>query len=625
MSGICAVWRRDRPEQIAEVLGAVSGGLSLDDSERMERATASGIGLGLSARFATQQLYQDAQVIIACDADLSNAEELRGSVGRGDDLGTAALLAALYERFGAGLVEKLRGGFSLIVWDRRERKLLAAVDGVGEKRLVYYHDGKALIMASRIDALTRYEAVSREINPRAIANVLNFSANLSPETIFAKVNRLAPGHLMHFSDGQVRLETYWDMRYSAEDRSGEKRLSRELETVVERSVATNCHGQSSAGLGAFLSGGTDSSTVVGMMARREQGPVKAFSIGFQEQAFNELEYAALAAKKFGAEHHTYLVGPDDCFEALPRMIASFDEPFGNSSAIPTYFCARLAAQHGVRMLLAGDGGDEMFGGNSWYATDKIFGAYQNVPRVLRKGLIEPILAGLPMRNGLVGRARSYVRRSNLPGLERIMSYHFLRAHSPQDVFDADFAAALADYSVMEVPARYYAQAPARDHLNRMLYSDVKIILGDSDLPKVTVMSELAGVQVRFPFLDRSVAEFSGRIPANLKVKGLQKRYLFKRAFEQLLPVEIREKKKHGFGIPVSTWLKSDRRMRELAHDALLSARAFGRGYFRREFIEDLFRKHEADDTSYYGDTVWTFLALELWHRQFVDEPVKVAV
>jgi asparagine synthase (glutamine-hydrolysing) len=625
MSGICAVWRRDRPEQIAEVLGAVSGGLSLDDSERMERATASGIGLGLSARFATQQLYQDAQVIIACDADLSNAEELRGSVGRGDDLGTAALLAALYERFGAGLVEKLRGGFSLIVWDRRERKLLAAVDGVGEKRLVYYHDGKALIMASRIDALTRYEAVSREINPRAIANVLNFSANLSPETIFAKVNRLAPGHLMHFSDGQVRLETYWDMRYSAEDRSGEKRLSRELETVVERSVATNCHGQSSAGLGAFLSGGTDSSTVVGMMARREQGPVKAFSIGFQEQAFNELEYAALAAKKFGAEHHTYLVGPDDCFEALPRMIASFDEPFGNSSAIPTYFCARLAAQHGVRMLLAGDGGDEMFGGNSWYATDKIFGAYQNVPRVLRKGLIEPILAGLPMRNGLVGRARSYVRRSNLPGLERIMSYHFLRAHSPQDVFDADFAAALADYSVMEVPARYYAQAPARDHLNRMLYSDVKIILGDSDLPKVTIMSELAGVQVRFPFLDRSVAEFSGRIPANLKVKGLQKRYLFKRAFEQLLPVEIREKKKHGFGIPVSTWLKSDRRMRELAHDALLSARAFGRGYFRREFIEDLFRKHEADDTSYYGDTVWTFLALELWHRQFVDEPVKVAV
>jgi asparagine synthase (glutamine-hydrolysing) len=625
MSGICAVWRRDRPEQVSETLAAVSGGLLLDASERVERLSGSGIGLGISARFATQQVYQDPQVMIACDVDLTNEEELRSSVGLRKDAGTGALLGALYDRFGSGFVEKLRGGFSFVLWDRRERKLLAAVDGVGVKRLAYYHDRNVFLIASRIDALTRYEGINREINPRAIANVLNFSANLAPETIFANVHRLGPGKLLHFSDGHVRLETYWDMRYGGDDRPSEERLSRELDAVVERSVATHCHGRSPEGIGAFLSGGTDSSTVVGMMARVGQRPVKAFSIGFQEQSFNELEYAAIAAKKFGAEHHTYLVGPEDCFDALPRMIASFDEPFGNSSAIPTYFCARLAAQHGVGVLLAGDGGDEMFGGNEWYAKDKIFGAYQSVPSVLRKGLIEPILVGLPMRNGLMGKARSYVRRSNLPGLERIMSYHFLRAHAPLDVFERDFAAALADYSVMEVPARYYAQAPAHDHLNRMLYSDVKIILGDSDLPKVTTMSELAGVQVRFPFLDRSVAEFSGRIPANLKVKGFQKRYLFKRAFHQLLPLEIREKKKHGFGIPVSIWLKSDRRMRELAHDSLLSTRAFGRGYFRRDFIEDLFRKHEADDTSYYGDTLWTFLALELWHRQFVDAPVQVAV
>jgi asparagine synthase (glutamine-hydrolysing) len=625
MSGICAVWRRDRPEQIAEVLGAVSGGLFLHTSERVERLTASGIGLAVSARFATQQLHQDPQVMIACDADLNNEEELAAAVGLRESTGTAALLAALYDRFGSDFVEKLRGSFSFVLWDRRERTLLAGVDGVGVKRLVYYHDGKVLLIASRIDALTRHHGINREINPRAIANVLNFSANLAPETIFSRVHRLAPGTLLRFADGQTRLETYWDMRYAAEGRPNEAQLSRELESVVERSVAAHCQDQSLAGLGAFLSGGTDSSTVVGIMARMGQGPVKAFSIGFQEQSFNELEYAEIAAKKFGAEHHTYLVGPEDCFDALPRMIASFDEPFGNSSAIPTYFCARLAAQHGVGILLAGDGGDEMFGGNEWYATDKIFGAYQGVPSVLRKRLIEPILAGLPVRDGLVGKARSYVRRSNLPGLERILSYHFLCAHSPRDVFGKDFLATLMDYSVLEVPARYYAQAPARDHLDRMLYADVKIILGDSDLPKVTTMSELAGVQVRFPFLDRSIAEFSGRIPANLKVKGFQKRYLFKRAFQELLPVEIREKKKHGFGIPVATWLKSDRRMRELAHDALLSARAIGRGYFRREFIEDLFRKHEGDDTAYYGDTLWTFLVLELWHRQFVDEPMKVAV
>jgi asparagine synthase (glutamine-hydrolysing) len=625
MSGICAVWRRDHPEQIPALLGTVGEGLVRHAEERVERITAPGIGVGIAARFASQQLYQDPQVMIVCDADLTNTEELKGWAGNGKGLGTGAILAALYERFSSGFVERLRGGFSFVLWDRRERIMLAAVDGVGVKRLVYYQDSKTFLIASRIDALTRHDGIDREINPRAIANVLNFSANLAPETIFVKVHRLAPGTFLRFAEGELRLKSYWDMRYAAEGRPNEKQLSRELESVVEESIAEQCQDTSPEGLGAFLSGGTDSSTVVGMMSRRGQGPVKAFSIGFQEQAFNELEYAKIAAKKFGAEHHTYLVGPDDCFDALPGMIASFDEPFGNSSAIPTYFCARLAAEHGVGMLLAGDGGDEMFGGNEWYAQDKIFGAYQNVPSVLRKGLIEPILASLPTRNGLVGKARSYVRRSNLPGLERIMSYHFLRANSPLGIFGEDFLASLGDYSVMDVPARYYAQAPAHDHLDRMLYSDVKIVLGDSDLPKVTTMAELAGVQVRFPFLGRSVAEFSGRIPANLKVKGLQKRYLFKQAFHELLPVEIREKKKHGFGIPVATWLKSDRRMRELARDALLSTRAFGRGYFKPAFIEELFRKHELDETSYYGDTIWTFLALELWHRHFVDEPMKVAV
>jgi asparagine synthase (glutamine-hydrolysing) len=212
----------------------------------------------------------------------------------------------------------------------------------------------------------------------------------------------------------------------------------------------------------------------------------------------------------------------------------------------------------------------------------------------------------------------------MPALDRVLSYHFLCAHSLKDVFAGDFLTSLGNYSVLDVPHAYYSQAPARDHLDRLLYMDVKIILGDSDLPKVTHMTELAGVQARFPFLDQSVAEFSGRIPASLKVRGFEKRYLFKRAFQNLLPREVIKKKKHGFGIPVATWLKTDRRFRELSRDTLLSSRAAQRGYFRREFIEDLFRKHDEDRTSYYGDTLWTFLALELWHHQAVDAPGVVA-
>jgi asparagine synthase (glutamine-hydrolysing) len=204
----------------------------------------------------------------------------------------------------------------------------------------------------------------------------------------------------------------------------------------------------------------------------------------------------------------------------------------------------------------------------------------------------------------------------------VLSYHFLSSHDPAYVFSGDFLEKLAGYSVQEIPARYYEHAPARDHLDRLLYVDMKIILADSDLPKVTQMSELAGIQSRFPFLDRAVAEFAGRVPAGLKVKGLEKRYLFKRAFRNLLPAEIIHKKKHGFGIPVSTWLKSDRRLREFSHDTLLSNRAFDRGYFQRGYLKDLIRKHEADETTYYGDTLWTFFVLELWHRQFVDGPVE---
>ena len=627
MSGICAVWRKQNPERVADTLASIRAGLSIVGEERFARESDQGVGVGVSARFDEQQIYKDDRVLLACDAELLNEKELCESLGRKPegDAGrrTAALLAELYARFGSGFVERLRGGFSLVLWDRRERRMLAAIDGFGIKRLAYYQDDKVLLIGTRVDALARTGEVDLKINPRAIVNVLNFSANLAPETIFAKIQRLIPGAVLVAVDGQTRLEKYWDMRYGETDGSDEARLSRGLESVVERSVAAHCKDDSFSGLGAFLSGGTDSSTVVGMMTRAAKGPVKAFSIGFQEQSFNELGYAEIAARKFGSEHHTYLVGAQDCFEALPRMMRCFDEPFGNSSAIPTYFCARLAAENGVKTLLAGDGGDELFGGNEGYATDKIFEYYHSIPRVFRKGLIEPVLSAFPVKRGPVRRAQGYVRRANITGVERMLSFQFLRTHSAADIFAGDFLRDLGEYTVVDIPGRHYAQAPAQDHLDRLLYVDMKITLADNDLPKVTCMSELAGIQTRFPFLDRSVAEFSGRIPARLKVKGLEKRYLFKRAFGDLLPQEIIRKKKQGFGIPVATWMKTDRRMRELTRDTLMSARAFGRGYFQRTFIEDLFRKHESEESTYYGDTLWTFLAMELWHRHVVDEPARV--
>jgi asparagine synthase (glutamine-hydrolysing) len=629
MSGICAIWRRDRPEGLAASLASLTAGLSANAAERVTRECDQPVGIGVSARFDEQQIYRDRNFLLACDADLLNERDLAESIGRGaGELhpgGTAALLVSLYEKFGAGFADKLRGGFSFVLWDRRERRLAAGIDGFGIKRLAYYRDENVLMIASRVDALARTGEIGLDINPRAIVNVLNFSANLAPETIFTKVQRLIPGAILHASERATRVEKYWDMRYGVGDDSNESRLSQKLESVVQESVGSHVKSDRFAGVGAYLSGGTDSSTVVGMMTRVTGGPVKSFSIGFEEQPFNELGYADLAAKKFRSEHHTYLVGPGDCFEALPKIISCFDEPFGNSSAIPTYFCARLAAQNGVQALLAGDGGDELFGGNTRYATDKIFEIYRQVPGVLRKGLIEPVLGFLPNNGGLLRKANGYVRRANITGVGRMLSFQFLQTHAYGDIFERDFVQALGGYTIVDIPAGHYAEAPAADHLDRLLYVDLKITLADNDLPKVTCVSELAGIRTRFPFLDRSVAEFSGRIPAHLKLKGFEKRYLFKRAFRDLLPIEIIKKKKHGFGIPVATWMKSDKRMRELSRDTLLSSRAFGRGYFRRQFVEELFRRHDEDSSTFYGDTLWTFLALELWHRQLVDEPAKVMV
>lgn len=624
MSGICAVWHKDRPDQLTATLSAVADALGATTGARpgLELVPGTGIGLAVCARLEGQQIVRSERILLACDADLLNEAELANAAGLPlERPRTAALLAALYERQGDRFVNELRGGFAVVLWDLVERRLFAAVDGFGIRRLAWYDDGRMLLVASRADVLGA-GCDRLTINPRAIANVLNFSANLAPDTIFTRVERLMPGTTLAASGEGTRLGRYWDMRYGIADDRGEAQLSGALEAVIEQSVRAHAAGQADGRVGAFLSGGTDSSTIVGLMARSAGSPVKAFSIGFDEEGFSELAYAETAARAFGAEHHTYLVSASDCLEALPALVASFDGPFGNASAVATYFCARLAADHGVDVLLAGDGGDELFGGNEWYARDQIFQRYHALPRWVRTRLIEPGLR-LPLDNLLFRRARGYVRRANMPGIERVLSFQFLQTHALGDVFEGDFLRSLDGYSVLNTPARHYDRAPARDHIDRLLYVDMKTTIGDNDLPKVTCAAGLAGVRPRFPFLDRSVAEFSGHIPARLKVKGLEKRYLFKQAFRNLLPAEIVKKKKHGFGVPVALWMKSDPRMRELAWDTLLSARARDRGYFRPAFIRDLLHRHETEEGTYHGDILWTFLMLELWHRQAVDEPAPV--
>lgn len=575
-------------------------------------------GVAVAARFATQQLARSGPVLLACDADLRNEAELRAWVGLPAETTLAGCLAAMYERLGPEFVDRLRGAFAVIIWDTAQRQMVAAIDEFGLRRLVFYQDSGRLSIATRIDAaLAAAPGAEVGVNPRTIPNLLNFSANLGPETALTGVERLMPGTLL-IAAGPGRLERrrYWDLHYGGGAPRSQKDWARALEGAVEQAVAADLRGPR---CGAFLSGGTDSSTVVGMMSRRSVDPVQAFSIGFAEQQFNELDYARLAARHFGAAHHTYEIAPGDCFDALPRLVRAFDEPFGNSSAVGTYFCARLAKQQGVDVLLAGDGGDELFGGNEHYRIDQIFHTYSLFPAWLRRGLVEPLLR-LPVGFGPWNKARRYVRRANLPVGERLVSFQFLGGEDDagRKIFSDGLLASLNGYHVASRPGEHYAAARATHHVDRMLYLDMKITLADNDLPKVTCSTELAGVQPRFPYLSRELASLTASMPAHYKLRRLEKRYLFKQAFANLLPAEILRKKKHGFGVPVADWLKTDPRLRELTRDTL-SSRAFReRGYFRPEFTRDLFDAHASDTTSYTGDVLWTVLALELWHHEYVD-------
>src|SRR5262249_914067 len=342
-------------------------------------------------------------------------------------------------------------------------------------------------------------------------------------------------------------------------------------------------------LGCFLSGGTASSSVLGLLERHKGNSVNAFSIGFSEERFNELEYARIAASAFHASHSIAVLTPEETFADIATIVGGYDEPFGNASVLPTYACLKLGRKQGVAVMLAGDGGDELFGGNERYRTERVFGIYHDVPRVLRHRVIEPLVFGLPAV-GPVGKARRYIAQTRTPNPERYFQWHLLQRFPRERVLGPEIGLMNGHGDLLAVPRSHYLNAPAHSELNRLLYIDIKMTLGDNDLPKVVRASELAGVEVRFPLLDHPLAEFSGRMPAKFKVHGLEKRYLFKKATARLLPAAILRKKKHGFGLPIGLWLKQHPLWRKLAQDVLLDPRTYQRDYFQRSFVEELFRR-----------------------------------
>jgi asparagine synthase (glutamine-hydrolysing) len=366
----------------------------------------------------------------------------------------------------------------------------------------------------------------------------------------------------------------------------------------------------------FLSGGTDSSTVAGHI-RQIAGEVHTYSIGFDAEGYDEMAYARIAAKRFGTDHHEYYVTPADLVRSIPDVARHYDQPFGNSSALPAYYCARFARQTGVTRLLAGDGGDELFGGNARYAKQRIFGWYDQVPSFLAKGVLEPTLLHTPLGGApLMRKGKSYVEQARVPLPDRMQMYNLLLRLGIGDVFEASFLERVDVNGPLTHQQAVWNQSKGASPLNRMLAYDWRYTLAEADLPKVRGTTDLAQVSVGFPFLDAQMVAFSQGLPSSYKLKGLKLRWFFKEALRGFLPDEILVKKKQGFGLPFGVWANRDADLRALATDSLRSLAT--RGWIRPAFISELLDRRLAEHPGYYGEMVWILMMLEQWARGQAD-------
>lgn len=527
-----------------------------------------------------------------------------------------------YKRDGLGFLEQMRGSFRLVLWDSNSQRLVLAVDPFATRPLYYWLDREKILYSPRMSAFAEVDGFVREIDPNAIYFYLNHSFIPGPYTIFCGVKRLEPGESLVWENRGHSVRRYWDMTYPEEAGVTEEDVCAKIRTAMDNSVRFHLRDLEQEGVpfGAFLSGGVDSSTLLGLMGCSTGQHVKSYSVGFNEEVYNEIYYARIAAACFRSEAHEYFVQPDEALEALMRLGQEFDEPFGNSSAIPTYFCLKMARDSGVKVMFAGDGGDELFGGNERYATERTFELYHDFPSWIRRPIdaLAPMLPGsFPWR-----KVRNYVQKANQPVADRFFAYQLYMRDHAEVFFTDDFRSSIHMDFPLAVPREHYRRSGNANALNRLLYMDLKLAIADNDLFKVNRMAESLNMLVRYPYLDKQVGIMSGKIPAHMKVKGWKKRYIFKKAYEKFLPQEILTKTKHGFGLPTGDWLRSHAGFRDLARSLLLDARSLSRGYFKRKAMEDLLTLHDGETSSYYGSHIWNFMMLELWHRFHIDRVLE---
>lgn len=561
-------------------------------------------GLAARSRVGKADIFSDGGLAVALigrprfpDAELAEVAQQRGP---------AAAIAQGWLRHGEALPARVQGNFAFAVLEPAKRKACLVLDRIGAERLCYAQRAGQLVFATSARQVGSHPTIGQRIDPQAIYDYLYFHTIPAPRSLYQGVHKLLPGQIAVLKNGQLDTRFYWQADYTATETRFEPQRDA-FRSILDQAVRD----ADAPATAAFLSGGTDSSTVVGALTAARQAPVDTFSIGFDAEGFDEMAYARCAAERYGSRAHEYYLKPADIVTAIPVIAREYDEPFGNDSAVPTYFCALAAREAGFERMLAGDGGDEIFGGNARYAKQGLFERYERLPAFLRQGLIEPIahLPGLSSRFPL-SKLNSYVRQAKMGLPLRMESYNFLHRTPLDEIFERDFIHAVdpstADAALVEV----YERTDSAHYLNRMMHLDLKFTLADNDLRKVNTMTEAAGIEVKYPLLDDRMVAFANQLPVDYKVRGQKLRWFFKEALADLLPEKIIHKSKHGFGLPFGVWATQYAPLGELVGDSLSDFKR--RGWIRPAYLDHMLAMQRGPHAHYYGVMIWVTMMLERW-------------
>jgi asparagine synthase (glutamine-hydrolysing) len=553
---------------------------------------------------------EDRSILVVFNGEIYNYRELQKKLQeQGHHFHTNSdteVIVHAYEKYGDDCVKHLRGMFTFAIWDRKRQRLLAARDRFGKKPLNYYWDGQRLIFGSEIKSILE-AGISREINAIALDEYLVYGYVPTPNTLFKGGLKLPAAHLLIYEDGQISTKRYWELSFTPTCQDDEATAIEHTHILLKEAVQVRL--MSEVALGAFLSGGVDSSVVVGVMSQVMSQPVKTFSIGFAEDDYSELPYARQVAKHFSTDHHEFFVRPD-LISVLPQLVWAYDEPFADPSMLPTYYVSKLAREH-VTVVLTGDGGDEIFGGYARYEREL---ATNHIPAFLRSLLG---YASMLLPDGMRGKRRL----SNIPldlATRYVRSNMLFPASLRPLMYNREYFTHVRDYNPYQRCSSEFHNAQYLDSMTQMQFVDVRLYLADDILVKVDKASMLNSLETRAPMLDQHLVEYVSSLPSTIRTRKGVLKYLLKKVAADLLPSEILVRPKQGFGVPIKHWFRDE--LTGYAHDLLDPPRARQRGIFDPKFIRNLLKSHASTKLVNYSEAIWALLCLELWFQTYMDQP-----